>query len=307
MKEYINEFLSYLKIEKNLSKNTIVSYENDLNQFHNYLISFYEKNDYNINEIDQRVIRDYQRTLLLNNIKKISIGRKIAAIRSFFKFLVKKQYLSKNPSIGITAPKTEKKLPVFVDEKSIEKMMRMPDTELITGLRDLAILEIFYSTGIRESELINLNFSDLYLSKNLIKVFGKGRKERIIPIGSRAKAIIEEYLERRQELFTEATTEEDKKFIFLSNHGKKFYRTGIYNIVKFYLTKAFGGEKCSPHVLRHTFATHLLNRGADIESVKQMLGHSSLSTTQIYTHVSVDHLKKIYNKAHPKANTDEKI
>ena len=152
---------------------------------------------------------------------------------------------------------------MFIDEKSIEKMMKLPDEELITGLRDLAILEMFYSTGIRESELLGLNLSGVYLSKSMIKVFGKGSKERIVPVGAKAVAVLERYLKRRKELFTDETDEEDKKIVFLTNHGKIFYRTGIYNIVKFYLSKAYGGEKCSPHVLRHTFATHLLDRGAD--------------------------------------------
>ena len=302
MINYIKEFLSYLEVERNLSNNTISAYENDLFQFNNYLVSFFEKNDYNIIEIDKKIIRNYLRHLLVNNIKKVSIGRKAAAIRSYFRFLSKRKYIQINPSSNIISPKTEKKLPVFIDEKSIEKMMKLPDEELITGLRDLAILELFYSTGIRESELLGLSISGVYLSRTLIKVFGKGSKERIVPVGSKAAAVLDRYLERRGELFTNETDAEDKKLVFLTNHGKKFYRTGIYNIVKFYLSKAYGGEKCSPHVLRHTFATHLLDRGADIESVKQMLGHSSLSTTQIYTHVSVDYLKKIYNKAHPKAD-----
>jgi len=304
MINYIKEFLSYLEVERNLAGNTISSYENDLLQFHNYLVSLFKKNDYNINEIDQKIIRNYLRHLLVNNIKKVSIGRKAAAIRSYFRFLSKRKYIQKNPSSNIISPKAEKKLPVFVDEKSIEKMMKLPDPEIITGLRDLAILELFYGSGIRESELLELNLSGLNLSKNIMKVFGKGSKERIVPVGSRAAEVLSEYLKRRNELFSKETDENDKKTVFLTNHGKKFYRTGIYNIVKFYLSKAFGGDKCSPHVLRHTFATHLLDRGADIESVKQMLGHSSLSTTQIYTHVSVDYLKKIYNKAHPKADID---
>jgi tyrosine recombinase XerC len=302
MIKYIKEFLSYLEVERNLSNNTISAYENDLFQFHNYLVSFFEKNDYNINEIDKKIIRNYLRHLFANNIKKVSIGRKAAAIRSYFRFLSKRKYIQINPSSNIISPKTEKKLPVFIDEISIEKMMKLPDEELITGLRDLAILELFYSTGIRESELLGLSLSGVYLSKSMIKVFGKGSKERIVPVGSKAINVLERYLKRRNELFSNETDEEDKKIVFLTNHGKKFYRTGIYNIVKFYLSIAYGGEKCSPHVLRHTFATHLLDRGADIESVKQMLGHSSLSTTQIYTHVSVEYLKKIYNKAHPKAD-----
>ena len=247
MINYIKEFLSYLEVERNLAGNTISSYENDLYQLHNYLVSFFENNDYNINEINQKILRNYFRHLLVNNIKKVSIGRKTAAIRAYFRFLSKRKYIQINPSSNLSTPKTDKKLPVFIDEKSIEKMMKLPDEELITGLRDLAILELFYSTGIRESELLELNLTGIYLSKSLIKVFGKGSKERIVPVGSKAIDTLQRYLKRRSELFTDETDESDKKYLFLTNHGKKFYRTGIYNIVKFYLSKAYGGEKCNGH------------------------------------------------------------
>jgi site-specific recombinase XerD len=275
-------------------------------QFHNYLVSLFEKNDYNIAEVDKKIIRSYLRNLSLNNIKKTSIGRKMTDIRLYFRFLSKKKYIDSNPAVNLITPKIEKRLPAFIDEKSIQNIMELPDTEQTSGLRDLAILELFYSTGIRESELLELTVSNLSKEKNTVKVFGKGSKERVVPVGQKAMDAINNYLGKRKELFSDNTNKDDKEIVFLTNNGKKFYRTGIYNIVKSYLKKAYGGKKCSPHVLRHTFATHLLDRGADIESVKQMLGHSSLSTTQIYTHVSIDHLKKTYNNAHPKADIKTK-
>jgi len=306
MTNYITEFLSYLKQGRGLSKNTLSAYENDIIQFHNYLVSLFKTDNYNIKEIDTKIVKSYLRNLTMNNMQKTSIGRKMATIRTYFRFLSKLQYIENNPALSLRIPKKEKRLPSFIDEKSVDDIMQLPNRESVSGLRDLAILELFYSTGIRESELLELKLSDFYKSKNMIKVFGKGSKERIIPVGQQAIVALNNYIERRANLFGNKTTEKDKQIIFLTNNGKKFYRTGIYNIVNLYLKKAYGGKKCSPHVLRHTFATHMLDRGADIESVKQMLGHTSLSTTQIYTHVSIEHLKKIYNQAHPKANIETK-
>jgi len=306
MTNYITEFLLHLKLERNLSKNTLSAYENDIIQFYNYLVSIFETDNYNIKDIDSTTVKSYLRNLTMNNMQKTSIGRKMAAIRTYFRFLYKQQYIKNNPALNLIIPKKEKRLPSFIDEKSIDNIMQLPNRESIIGLRDVAILELFYSTGIRESELLELQIPDFHKSKNTIKVFGKGSKERIIPVGRQAIEALNKYLERRVEIFSDKTTEKDKQMIFLTNNGKKFYRTGIYNIVNLYLKKAYGGKKCSPHVLRHTFATHMLDRGADIESVKQMLGHTSLSTTQIYTHVSIEHLKKIYNQAHPKANIETK-
>jgi len=306
MTNYIKEFLLHLKLERNLSKNTLSAYENDIIQFYNYLVSTFETDNYNIKDINSTIVKSYLRNLTMNNMQKTSIGRKMAAIRTYFRFLYKQQYIKNNPALNLIIPKKEKRLPSFIDEKSIDNIMQLPNRESVIGLRDVAILELFYSTGIRESELLELKLPDFHKSKDTIKVFGKGSKERIIPVGRQAIEALNKYLERRVELFSDKTTEEDKHMIFLTNNGKKFYRTGIYNIVNIYLKKAYGGKKCSPHVLRHTFATHMLDRGADIESVKQMLGHTSLSTTQIYTHVSIEHLKKIYNQAHPKANIEIK-
>jgi integrase/recombinase XerC len=304
MLELIKKFLTYLETEKNLSNNTIEAYENDLFQFHNFLVSVFEKKDYSLENVDRQIIRDYMGNLLLNGLKKKSISRKIAAIRSFFKYLMKKNCLSKNPTLNIVPPKTEKALPVVYDEKSMTKMMDIPDTSDLSGIRDLAILELFYGTGIRESELINLNLSDIDLSGGHIKVMGKGSKERIVPLGSKAKDALRKYYIVREKLISANSEPNDRKSVFLTNKGKRFYRSGIYNLVRSYIKESTESEKYSPHVLRHSFATHLLDKGADINAVKEMLGHSSLSTTQIYTHVSVEHLKKVYSQAHPKAEID---
>jgi integrase/recombinase XerC len=306
MMELIKKFLIYLETEKNLSNNTIEAYETDLIQFHNFLVSVFENKNYSIADVDRRIIRDYLGNLLLNSFKKKSISRKIAAIRSFFKYLTKKKYLPKNPAMNIILPKIEKSLPVVYDVKSMNKMMELPDTGDLHGIRDLAILELFYGTGIRESELINLDLPDVDIFNGLVKVMGKGSKERIVPLGGKAGEALQKYLRVRNDLFSGNTDNDDKKSFFLTNKGKRFYRRGIYNIVRSYIKRATESEKQSPHVLRHSFATHLLDNGADINAVKEMLGHSSLSTTQIYTHVSVEHLKKVYEQAHPKAHIEIK-
>jgi tyrosine recombinase XerC len=301
MLELIKKFLIYLETEKNLSNNTIGSYKNDLNQFHNFLVSVFENKNYSIKNIDRQIIRDYLGNLLLNNLKKKSISRKIACLRSFFRFLIKKNHIQKNPILNIISPKTEKSLPVVYDQDSMNRLMELPDTGNLIGKRDLAILELFYGTGIRESELIHLNLSDIDISNGHIKVFGKGSKERIVPLGAKAKEALSKYFRNRKDFISLNSDESDKKAVFLTQKGKRFYRSGIYNLVKSYLKNSTESEKYSPHVLRHSFATHLLDKGADINAVKEMLGHSSLSTTQIYTHVSVEHLKKVYSQAHPKA------
>jgi integrase/recombinase XerC len=305
MIELIKKFLTYLEIERNLSDNTIFSYENDLIQFHNFLKEYFSGDGYSIEKIDRKIIRYYLGNLLENDYKKKSISRKIASIRSFFRFLSKKHLISKNPAMNLILPKVEKKLPVSYSVDSLNRMMSLPDSDSTEGLRDRAILELFYSSGIRESELINLNLTDVDLVNRSVRVFGKGRKERIVPLGAKAREALKIYLDKRSSLFTGKTTGENKQALFLTPGGTRYYRSGIYNIVRRFLSEATEGEKCSPHVLRHSFATHLLDNGADINSVKEMLGHSSLSTTQIYTHISVEHLKKVYALAHPKADLNK--
>ncbi len=294
----VRSFLEYLEIERNYSGHTIESYQNDLNGFAIFLGG---EDIHEPKEIDRNVLRSFLAHLIDEGYSKKSLARKIACLRSFFKFLKHKQVIESNPVLNIRTPKLDKRIPGFLDESTVQRLMDLPDRTTVGGLRDAAILEVFYSTGIRLSELMNLNIDDLDHHSRLIKVMGKGRKQRIIPIGEKAVHALDEYLKMRDREPIRARTDEDVKAVFLTDGGKRMYPQIVGNIVKRYIGKVSELEKKSPHVLRHTFATHLLNRGADLKAVKELLGHESLSTTQIYTHVTTDRLKKVYHQSHPKA------
>ena len=297
----IKSFLEYLKFEKNYSQNTILSYEDDLLQLNRFFSKHFNTDNYSLSEVDNVTIRLFLGDLIENGLTKKSVVRKLAAVRSFYKYLLKHKLVLNNPTANIVTPKAPKKLPSFLDEASMAKMMELPDTTGIEGLRDIALLEILYSTGIRMNELIQLSLNNIDWANETIKVIGKGNKTRIIPFGRKAKAALKTYLEQRQEIFSNKTKSDFKQYVFLSNRGLQLYPKGVYNIVSRYINLVSDVEKKSPHVIRHTFATHLLNRGADLRAVKELLGHESLSTTQIYTHVTADRLKRIYKQAHPKA------
>lgn len=300
MNKYIEKFLTYLEKEKKYSKHTILSYEDDLNQLSAFLSRHFSE-DYELNQIDNLTIRLFLGELVDLKLAKKSIARKLSSVKSFFRYLTKLKIIRTNPAVNISSPKIPRNLPSFLDESSITKMMDLPDINTVTGLRDKAMLELLYSTGIRLQELISLNLSDINWNKSTVKVTGKGRKVRILPLGSQARESLKKYIERREELYSDFTAQDFKNSLFLSNRGKRMYPKGVYNIVSYYIEKVSDIEKKSPHVIRHTFATHLINRGADIKAVKELLGHESLSTTQIYTHLTIDHLKKVYNQAHPKS------
>lgn len=300
MKEYIQKFLKYLEKEKKYSIHTILSYEDDLRQLSDFLSKHFSGN-YNLNQIDNLTIRLFLGELVDLKLTKKSIARKLSSTKSFFRYLSREKIISTNPALNISSPKLPKKLPSFLEEDSVTKMMNLPDISTVTGLRDKAILELLYSTGIRLQELISINLNDINWDKSTLKVMGKGKKVRIIPFGSKAKESLKQYLERREDLYSSFTNDDAKDALFLSNKGKRIYPKGVYNIVSYYIGKVSDIERKSPHVIRHTFATHLLNRGADLKAVKELLGHESLSTTQIYTHLTIDHIKKIYNQAHPKS------
>jgi len=301
MIRYIETFLEYLEKEKNYSRNTIVSYEGDLLQFNTFLSRHFGDTSFTPSMIDHVTIRLFLGELLEEKKSKRSIARKLASIRSFLKYLVRKEVLERNAGIYVATPKLHKKLPVFLDESAVNRMMDLPDTSTPDGLRDRAVLEVLYGTGIRMGELIQLKLESVDIVKNVMKVVGKGNKQRIVPVGSKARAAIQNYLMRRNELLGRGNAKESEARIFLSNRGKPLYPRGVYNIVTKYIGRIAEIEKKSPHVLRHTFATHMLNRGADLRAVKELLGHESLSTTQLYTHVTIERLKKIYEQAHPKA------
>ncbi|MBU1422298.1 MAG: tyrosine recombinase XerC [Bacteroidetes bacterium] len=301
MIELIKSFLDFLKLEKNYSVNTLLAYEDDLVQFNRFLTNHFQSDNFELSAVDNVTIRLFLGELVESDFAKKSIVRKLATVRSLYKYLIKKGIIKSNPTINIPTPKVPKKLPTFLEEPSIDRMLNLPDTSTVEGLRDKAILELLYSTGIRLSELIGLNLDNIEWSKETIKVLGKGKKSRIVPFGSKSKDALRKYLERRDELISDLTKKSSINSVFLSNRGLRIYPKGVYLIVNKYIRLVSDVEKKSPHVLRHSFATHLLNRGADIKAVKELLGHESLSTTQIYTHVTVDRLKRVYDQAHPKA------
>lgn len=301
MIEHITSFLNYLKFERNYSSKTVSSYEDDLLQLHSFFKKHFSSEKYQFKNIENLTIRLFLGDLIENRISRRSIARKLSSVRSFFKYLYRKKIIELNPTINIATPKISKKLPSFLDESAVARMLELPDEATVTGLRDKALLELLYSTGIRLNELIELKLENIDWHNKTLKVIGKGRKARITPFGERAKSALNKYMLSRDQLFSKTTSEKERSSVFISNRGKPMYPKGVYNIVNSYIQQVSDIEKKSPHVLRHTFATHLLNRGADLNAVKELLGHESLSTTQIYTHVTIDRLKSIYDQAHPKS------
>src|SRR4030095_1608491 len=303
----IDKFSAYLINEKNYSKHTSLNYIRDLNDLYKFLAkSAKDSGKIDLTLIDESDLKSFIASFIgVSDIKysKRTISRKISTLKSFYKFLNRKKLYSENPSRNLIFPKLGKNLPVVIDEVSLTSLL---DSKTfsgdIWGLRDKAIIELFYSSGMRLSELINLTIDKVDFDNLTVKVTGKGRKERIIPVGIIAIGSISAYLEKRDNYFNERAIEYDEGVIFNAKNGKKLYPALLNRITIEYISQISELKKKSPHVLRHSFATHLLDHGADIRAVKDLLGHSSLSTTQVYTHVSVERLKKVYQKAHPKSN-----
>lgn len=303
----IDKFSSYLMNEKNYSGHTLISYVRDLNDLYKFIAKNLEISNAKIEleYIDEDTLKQFIASFVLDKEHKYSkktISRKISTLKSFYKFLVRKKLLDINSAKNLIFPKPSKNLPSVLDEISLQRLLDSKTfAEDVWGWRDKAILELLYSTGIRLSELINLSKDNIDFRNSVIKVRGKGRKERVIPIGINAIESVNSYLEKRKKYFSEKGSDYDRTVIFNAKNGKKMYSALVNRISEHYLSEITEMKKKSPHVLRHSFATHLLNRGADIRAVKDLLGHSSLSTTQIYTHVSVERLKKVYETAHPRA------
>lgn len=322
--ELIRDFLGYLKFEKRFSEHTAKCYGTDLQQFCEFLTTQAETSPAEqgsvgggtatavasekttaltelLLAVDANTVRAYLARLSERNCSRATTARKLATLRSFYKFLVKKARLSSNPVMAIRAPKQEKRLPRFLEYEQVQKLLNTPDTTNWLGARDRAILETLYSTGIRVSELVGLNMDDIDFLGEAVHIRGKGKKERISPIGSSALQAIQHYIELRNKR-AQAVGNFDGKVLFVNKHGRRLSARSVRRKMDKYLAMGGLDSSVSPHTLRHSFATHMLNNGADLRSVQELLGHQSVSTTQIYTHVTTRKLKEIYDSAHPAQN-----
>ncbi|VAW22111.1 Site-specific tyrosine recombinase XerC [hydrothermal vent metagenome] len=287
-------FLKYLKYEKRFSPHTWVAYKNDLNQF----LQYYTKvaGEFDVKKVDSKLLRSWVISLMENNISARSVNRKISTIKSFFKYLMKQEVVDNNPVVNIPLPKIRKKLPFFVEEGNLHHLLDDGYFQgNFEGLRDKLIIGLLYGTGIRLAELLNLKESDINKEEYLIKVLGKRNKERIIPYPRELNNIIDAYLVLKREQFGNGGG-----WLLLTGKGRKIYEKLIYRVVKNNLAKVTSLEKKSPHVIRHSYATHLLNNGADLNAVKELLGHASLAATQVYTHTTFKEMQNIYEQTHPR-------
>lgn len=291
----INSFLDYLRYERNYSDMTIVVYGTDLAQFREFVQE--KNNSFNPADIESSVVREWIVSLMDRGYTASSVNRKLSSLRSFYKFLLRRGEVTKDPLVKINGPKKKKPLPVFLKESDMERLLEETDFgEGYKACRDKLIIEVFYSTGMRLSELIGLNDSDVDFSTSLIRVTGKRNKQRLIPFGDRLKEALREYISIRSE-----TVPQKCEAFFVRENGERLYKDLVYNTVRRNLAKVVTQKKRGAHVLRHTFATTMLNNDAELGAIKELLGHSSLATTEVYTHTTFEELKKVYKQAHPRA------
>jgi len=304
MERFLEKFDNYLFAIKNASLHTRRNYHNDLTQFLAFLREketfIWNQGAGALKEINPSIIRGFLAHLLQKN-SKTTVARKIAALNSFFRFLIKEDFIALNPVQAISAPKPEKVIPSFLSVDEIFSLIEQPDHEKDLSRRDRAILELMYSCGLRVSEVISLNRGDIDLSQENVKVKGKGNKERMLPIGTKALEAIKEYLTARSNLEAKRENQEKSPALFLNHRGTRLTTRSIGRMISKYARFLTLFRPIHPHAIRHTFATHLLDAGADLRAIQELLGHSSLSTTQKYTHVSIDRLMEVYDKAHPRA------
>lgn len=286
MNAHIEKFLKYLEVEKNYSEHTLSNYGHDLAEFFEFL-----GND-NIAAVEYTTLRRFLAELKARQLKARSVARKLSSLRSFFRFLQREGLVQKNPAALVLTPKLDKGLPHFLTEADAVRLVEAPEDNTVESLRDRAIFETLYSTGIRVSELVGMSVGDADLIGNIVKVYGKGKKERIVPIGDKACEALGAYLDARRGR---------AEALFLNRTGGRLTDRSVRNIINKHIKRVALEQKVSPHMFRHSFATHLLDHGADLRSVQELLGHVNLSTTQIYTHLTMDKLKSVYDKAHPRA------
>jgi len=286
-----NEFIQYITAEKRFSEHTIKSYLTDLNQFTTYIDAEFEIHK-DVNEINFQIIRSWIASMLEKEISPRSVNRKISTLKTYFKFLLRNKFLKESPMLKVVAPKSKKRLPVFIEEDQMESLLtEITFEDGFIGQRNKLIIELFYVTGIRLSELINIKIKDIDFQNQLIKVLGKRNKERLIPLSPSMIRLLKRFIKENQL----------NHFLFTNLDGNKLYTKLVYRIVNKYIGEISSVNKKSPHILRHTFATHMLNNGADINAIKELLGHANLSATQVYTHNTIEKLKTVYKQAHPRA------
>lgn len=294
MNQLIHDFITYLSVERGLATNTLESYGRDLRQYSEYL----EADSGTLDAVSRSTVVAYLLHLQGQGKATATIARRLAALKAFYQFLLRERRINQDPTANLESPKLEKRLPKVLTVREVERLLAQPDPAQPAGMRDRAMLELLYATGIRVSELVSLSVVDVNLEMGYIRCSGKGAKERIVPLGSLAIQSCAEYLERAR---MRLVKHDEEKALFVNHHGHRLTRQGFWKIVKKYADDAKIEKEITPHTLRHSFATHLLENGADLRSVQEMLGHADISTTQIYTHVTKGRLKEVYARTHPRA------
>jgi integrase/recombinase XerC len=293
--KHFEDFLQFLRAERNYSAHTLTAYRADLLEFYRFLAEKYPQ--CRPAQAERLMLRDYFAHLQNRGLRRSSVVRKVAALRSFFKFLARDGVVDRNPFLYLSTPKTEKRIPVFLSEEEIRQLFAVPGI----SRRDRAMLELLYSGGLRIEELVGLGIEDIDFMSGMVKVCGKGDRERIVPVGDTALAAVHDYLKERDRFDMGGRGHGNPNALFLNREGKRISTRGARKVLHRWFVTAGLNKKVSPHTLRHSFATHLLEHGCDLRSVQEMLGHKSLTTTQVYTHVTAENLKRVYDKAHPRA------
>lgn len=305
MKRTIKKYLTYLRIERNASPHTLKSYTRDLNDFADFLQNEEPEAFADCRQITRFTIRAWMGHLSDKGMAKSTIGRKVSCLKSFFKYTFARGITDENPAERVSVPKKEKRLPTSIQQTDITRMFDLMPSETDWDVQNRAIMELFYATGIRLSELVSINVRDVNLSSDFIRIMGKGSKERYVPYGGSAREVLIEWMRLRRKYVARDAPEADKSALFLSKSGRRIYTVAVQRMVRKCISRVMHSGKKSPHVLRHSFATHMMNKGADIRVIKELLGHAALTSTQIYVHTSVDHLKSVYAKAHPRRHKEK--
>ena len=303
LEEYLQQFLQHLRYERNVSQHTLRNYSSDLEQFREHLFKIDKRADIAVGDIDHLTIREWMAELHADNRKKTSIARKLASLRTFFQFLVREGVLENNPAKLVATPRVERKLPNHLSMEDAVRFIETPDLNTDLGKRDRAILEFLYATGMRVGELVNLNLKDIDFREKLVRVTGKRKKQRILPFGEPSLQALLYYLNETRATFLQncPPAERDEQAVFLNYQGTRITTRSVGRMVDKYIKLCADIHDISPHSMRHSFATHLLDSGADLRDIQELLGHARLSTTQIYTQVSMEKLIEVYDRAHPKA------